>query len=181
MRKTVGLLCAAALMLPVGVITAGAAGGAAATPTCKVFTGTATFKPPLPPLGDSHKVKSTVTVTGKQSTCTGGGVTSGTVTGKSVPSSTGSNCTTLATSNTGTKFTITTKWNTGKTSTASILSKKAGSDPTVQNVTGTITAGLFKGKKLATTVKYTLPKGACSAGHPLAKITLKNTKPLTIK
>jgi hypothetical protein len=179
MRKTLGLLCAAALMLPVVMLTAQPAGAAGGT-TCKTFTGTATFNPPLPPLGSTQKVKGTVTVTGKESGCAGGGVASATVTGKSAPATTGSNCTTLATSKTGTKFTLNTKWNNGKTSTTTLTSTPT-KNPTIQTIAGTVTAGLFKGSHLSTVVQYTLPKGACSAGHPLKTVTLKNTKPLVIK
>lgn len=180
MRKTIGLLCAAAMILPLGIITAGPAGAAGGT-TCKTFTGTVVFHPPLPPLGSSTKVKGYFTVTGKLSGCSGGGVTSGAVSGKSVPSTTGSNCTTLATSKTPSKVNLTTKWNNGKTSTGPSTSTPT-KNPTIQNVAGSITSGTqFKGLHLSTQVQYTLPKGACSAGHPLSKVTLKNLKPVVIK
>jgi len=154
---------------------AGAAGG----PTRQTFTGSVTFHPPLPKIGNNTKVKGYFTVAGNLSGCSGV-VKSATVSGKSVPSKTGSNCTTIATSKTPNTVNLTTKWNNGKTSTGKLTSKPAGSDPTVQSVTGVTSAGLFKGLHTTTQVKYTIPSGQCTS-KPGTKFTLKNTKPVVIK
>jgi len=153
---------------------AGAAGGT----TCKTFTGSVTFHPPLPPVSSNATVKGYFTVAGKLSGCTGA-VRSATVTGRSATSKTGQNCKTIATSKTANTVTITTKWNNGKTSTGKLTSKP-GSNPTIQTVTGTTTAGLFKGLHTSTQVQYTIPSGQCSS-KPGSKFTLKNTKPVVIK
>ena len=81
MRKTLGLLCAVGMLLPLGVITAGPA---AAVPviTCTKASGTFKFTPPLPASGG---VKSTLTSTGTVSGCTGGGGASGKTSFKSNP------------------------------------------------------------------------------------------------
>ncbi len=176
MRKMLGVLCAAAI-LPLGVIGASPAGAAGGT-TCKTFTGTVVFHPPLPPLGSTQKVKGYFTVTGKLSGCSGS-VKSATLSGKSVPSTTGSNCTTIATSKTPNKVNVTTKWNNGKTSASALVSTPT-SNPTIQNITGTVKSGLFKGMHTTTQVQYTIPKGQCNP-KPLSSVTLKNLKPVVIK
>ncbi len=97
MRKYFGLLFAASMMLPVGVITAAPA-AAASAPTCGKAAGSANFKPGLPPIGDSTKVKSKLTSKGTVSGCKGvKGIKSGKTTFKQTSKSTGANCTTLAT------------------------------------------------------------------------------------
>jgi len=154
---------------------AGAAGGT----TCKTFTGSVTFHPPLPPVSSNATVKGYFTVAGKLSGCTGA-VRSATVTGRSATSKTGQNCKTIATSKTANTVSLTTKWNNGKTSTGKLTSKPAGSNPTIQNVTGTTTSGLFKGLHTSTQVQYTIPSGQCTS-KPGSKFTLKNTKPVVIK
>jgi hypothetical protein len=165
------------MVVPTAVLTAQPAGAAGGT-TCKTFTGSVTFHPPLPPLGSKATVKGYFTVAGKLSGCTGV-VRSATVSGKSVTSKTGQNCQTIATSKTPNTVNLTTKWNNGKTSTGKLTSKP-GSNPTIQTVTGTTASGLFKGLHTSTTVQYTIPSGQCSS-KPGSKFTLKNTKPVVIK
>ena len=179
MRKSLGLLCAAALMLPVGVITAGAASGAGKTPTCKKASGSATFKPALPDLTKTKKVKSKLSAKGKLTGCAGGGVKSGTITFTQTTKPTGSNCTTLSQPDPKSKGTIgklVIKWNNGKQSTVGKFTIKQTKSVVDATTTGKITAGLFKGKKVKGTTTYTLPKDACSEGHALKKVTYKNKK-----
>src|SRR4051794_3791744 len=79
MRKFAGVLVAGALLVPATLLAA-PGGAAAAKPTCTKLTGVATFKPALPKLASTKKVKPTITITGaKLSGCTGGGVTGGIV------------------------------------------------------------------------------------------------------
>jgi hypothetical protein len=92
MRKFVGLLSAAALMLPIGAIAAQPAGAATVTQYTKA-AGTFKFTPPLPKTGG---VKSTLSSSGTISGCTGGGVKSGKTTFKANPPTTKSTCATLA-------------------------------------------------------------------------------------
>jgi hypothetical protein len=176
MRKFLGLFCAAAMMLPVAVITASPA-AAAAGPTCAKAAGTAKFTPGLPPIGNSTKVKSKLTSTGTVTKCTGvKGVTGGHTTFTQTSKSTGSNCTTLATpkpSTPPTKGTLTIKWSNGKTSKApntAIKQVKA----TEANITGKITSGAFVGKTIKGTVTFKVPQdGSCST-KPLTKVTYTN-------
>jgi hypothetical protein len=186
MRKVAGVLFAAALALPAGAFLASSPGGAAAaTPSCKTAAGTATFNPALPPLGSTAKVKGTLTAVGTVGKCTGGGVASGKTKFTSPKSKTGSNCATLAApaaNSKGTVGTIVITWNNKKTSTAKVFTiKQVTGSPTHANTTGKITAGLFKGKSISGQVAYTLPKGACSKGHPLKTVKYNGIKPFAIK
>jgi hypothetical protein len=180
MRKSFGAVLAAASLLSLSVLASVPAGAAAAGTTCKTGSGSAVFSPALPKLGDTHKVKDVLKTTGKVGGCSGA-VKSATLTGVS-PKSTGSNCTTIATpTKTPTKVTLTVKWNKGAASTvAAQLKEITGQPVTTQTVTGTVTKGQFKGKKLAGKIKYTLPSGACTT-KPLSKVTYTDVGALAIK
>jgi hypothetical protein len=174
MRKALGLLSAAALMLPVGVITAGSASGAAAVPTCGAAKGTATFTPPLPK--GTKKVKAKLSATGTVSKCVGGGVKSGKVTFTQTSKPEPGNCQTLAEVKATDKPTVgklVIKWNNGKTSTAAKFTIKQTKSVVNATTTGKITAGLFKGKTIKGTTTYKLPAGACSTKN-LSKVTYTN-------
>lgn len=180
MRKFLGVFVAAGLLVSAAVIV-GAPAGAAGGTSCKTGSGTATFTPALPDLTSKAKVKDVLKSSGVVGGCSGT-VKSGKLSGVS-PKSTGSNCLTTATyTATGTKITLTVKWNTGASSTvAAQLHQTKGVAATHQSVAGTVTAGLFKGSKLSGKFVYTLPKGACSKGHPLAKVTYKSVGATVIK
>ncbi len=172
MRSRAGLLFAALLVFAPGVI-AGPADATGGT-TCQAIKGNATFKPALPKLGASNKVLSSVSVAnGTITGCTGGGVTSGSVRLNSKFSKPG-NCATLATagSTNPTKGTETIAWNIGKSSTIAVTLTGVNGQPTQAKVTGTVTAGLFKGSKQSGTVGYMVPKGGCTA-KALSTVTVK--------
>jgi len=170
MRKA-GSLCAAALMLPVGVLAVPA--NAAAGTSCQTISGSATFKPALPKLGSSTKVVSTITAGGTFGGCVGGGVTSGTVKLTAKFSKPG-NCATLATSGSANpaKGTETIIWNTKQTSTVNITLTGVKGQPKEARIAGTVTAGLFKGSKESGTVMYVVPKSACTSTS-LSNVTVK--------
>jgi len=180
MRKAVGVLVALAVTLPFGVLAASGAGAAGGT-SCASGAGSATFTPPLPDLSSKVKVKDVLKSSGTVAGCTGS-VKSGTLTGVSAVS-TGSNCLSIATpTTTPTKITLTVKWNTGATSTIPAQLKDIPHVAvTTQTVSGTVSAGLFKGSKLSGKFTYSLPAGACSKGHPLAKVTYKDVGATVIK
>jgi hypothetical protein len=183
MRKYFGLLFAASMMLPVGVITAAPA-AAASAPTCGKAAGTANFKPGLPPIGDSSTVKSKLTSKGTVSGCKGvKGIKSGKTTFKQTSTSTGTNCTMLASpkkSDKPTKGILTVKWNNGKSSVAKSTAIKQSS-ATVANISGKITTGLFKGKTFKATVEFSVPADGSCATKPLTKVTYKNKGKTVIK
>ncbi len=180
MRKVLGLVVAAALMVPAASYLSSSAGAAGGT-SCASGKGSATFTPALPDLSSKVKVKDVLKSSGTVAGCSGT-VKSGTLTGVA-PASTGSNCLSIATpTTTPTKITLTVKWNTGATTTIAAQLKQIPKTPvTTQTVSGTVTAGLFKGSKLTGKFTYKLPAGACSKGHPLAKLTYTNVGATVIK
>jgi hypothetical protein len=180
MRRFVGVLVAVGLLVSAAVII-GAPAGAAGGTSCKSGGGTATFTPALPIFTSKTKVKAVLKSSGAVAGCSGT-VKSGKITGVS-PKSTGSNCTTLSTpTTTATKVTLTVKWNTGATSTiAAQLKQIPNVAVTTQTVSGPVKAGLFKGSKLAGKFTYSLPKGACGKGHPLAKLSYNDVGAVVIK
>ncbi len=185
MRKVAGLIAAAALLVPAGMFVAGPANAAPAkVPTCKAAAGSATFNPALPKLGNTSKVKGTLTAKGTLTKCTGGGVTKAATLFKSPKSKTGSNCQTLAQpdpKSAGTIGVFTITWGPGKTSTVAKLAiKQVAGKPTQATTKGKITKGLFLGKSVNGKIEYKLPAGACTA-KPLSKVTYKNLGNFTIK
>jgi len=183
MRKAIiGMVSAAALALPLAGFVTSAGATAPATPTCKTVTGSATFTPALPVLASSSVVKSTVAATGKATACTGGGVTSATMS-SSFKFAKAGNCASLA-GGTGGAITgpVTLKWNTGKTTTVGAAKlQQSAANPFQASVQGKVTAGLFPGKTLKLTITFAPTTGECTT-KPLSKVTFTQVAPgLTIK
>jgi len=180
MRKVAGALIVAQFVLAVGLTSAPA--GAAGATSCKTMSGVATFSPPLPKLAVSKKVVSTVTVKGARLTgCVGGRVLSGTV-AFTVKFSKPGNCTTLGNAVPSTasgKGVIT--WNSDAVSTVAGLTVSSVSQkPTSLKVAGKISAGLFKGSKIAETLIYSAPATGCTK-TALSKVAFKQGTALMIK
>jgi hypothetical protein len=182
MRKRLCLLAALALLVPFGVSVAAPAGAAGPLPpTCKAFTGTETWTPPLPKLGDKTKVNSTVKLSAKLTGCTGvSGITSGT--SSSTTKITQQNCTTtVAAAGKGAKSTGVVKWNNGKTSTSAnvlTLKSKVGVSPAIFQLVAKYTAGVGVGHTTTTIISVLLNKGACLTAT-LSKATFHATKSTT--
>ena len=174
MRKAVGSLLALSLLIPVGVLAAGSAGAATATlPTCTKLTGTVKYSPALPKIGNSTKVTSTSTTSLKITGCSGGGITSGTISGTSTYTG---NCTTLLTPSTK-PLISTVKWSNGKSSSLSTTTKttsKTGVTPITAILTSKITAGLGVGRTTTVPVKIVAAPGACLQSA-LTGYTITNT------
>jgi len=183
MRKMSGVLLVVAVMLPLGVIGAGQAGAVGGT-VCASAAGTATFTPPLPPLGSKATVKGNLTAIGTLGKCKGGGVTSAHTKFVSVKGTTGSNCTTLLTFNPKAKPTTgkeTITWNTGKTSTVALALTEVKGKATEAKITGKITAGLFKGSTQSGIVTFkAVPATGCTK-TPLVKVTYVNVGTSPVK
>jgi len=164
---------AAAMVLPIGFVASPA--GAAAGTTCKTTSGTATFSPALPKLGNKTLVNSTISVkNGKLGSCNNG-VTGATVSLTAKISN--ANCATLASPPKVTKPTTGTEkivWapKAKGTSTIPLTLGTVKGKPTEATLSGTVSAGLFKGTKISGTVVYTIPKGACTA-TALSTVTFK--------
>jgi hypothetical protein len=187
MRKTILTIASvAALAMPLFALAPTATAGATtpATPTCTKAAGTATFNPALPVIGNPATVKSTITVKGTESTCTGGGVKSATAAGTFKFAKPG-NCTTLATaSGGGTPGTVTLTWNTKKTSTikTATITQPNKKNPLLAQVAGKITAGLFIGKTFTQQVTFALSaSGGDCQKTPLKSVKYTQAKAGTIK
>jgi hypothetical protein len=181
MRKFAGVLLAAALMLPVGLM-ASPAGAAAAKPTCKTLSGNASFSPALPKIGSATKVKPTITVKGgKLGGCTGGGVSSAVV-GATLKFGVANNCASLLApgGTTSTTGTVSIVWNTKATSTAKVTLPGVKGKPTTFTLMGSITTGLFKGSKLSVVATFKPLNGGCTKGA-LTSVSFTNNSALTIK
>jgi hypothetical protein len=178
MRKVFGLMCAVALCLPVGVLSASSAGAAnTVLPKCKSFTGTQTYAPGLPPVSSNAKVKPKTTTNLVIKGCTGGGITGGTSKGSQV-ATTATNCKLLF-ANAGkpgkpTKGTIV--WSNGQKSTTSNVLTVTGTTATAlkAKLVTKYTGGLGKGKTSTAQVLATPNKGWCNT-KPLSKVTFKST------
>jgi hypothetical protein len=168
MRKTAGLLCALALVVPVGVMTMSTVGAATPTTQCKTLTGKQTYSPALPVITSSKVVTSKVSSTGRIGGCVGGGVTGGTTTANSTYKG---NCASFAASfGKPVKGTASIKWSNGKTTAvATTLTSKSkpGTSPVIATLVSKFTSGLFSGHTSTVTLKATgnAGKGTCiSAG-----------------
>jgi hypothetical protein len=181
MRKALGLMFACSLLIPVGISVAAPVGGATNTviPKCKLFSGTATYTPGLPPVTSKALVKPVQGTNGAFTGCSGGGITKGTVIG-STKSTTPYNCTQLfkdaAAKKPGKATTATVKWSNGQTSTSSSVLTVTGSTKTalIATIVGKTTAGLGKGHTTTIHVLATPNKGWCSTA-PLSKVSFKST------
>ncbi len=183
MRKLAGILCAAAVALPIPFLadSASAAGGV----SCKSVTGTETWNPPLPKRHAARKTKPTITIKNAQLTgcaSSGGAIKSGVV-NASITWLDPGNCDTLMTYTPGEpepriKGTVSIAWNTGKTSTVSVSLRKT--KPYVQKINGTVTAGKYNGSKFAVQLLIDPPKGACET-KPLSTTRFNGLTNLVIK
>jgi hypothetical protein len=182
MRKALGVFFAASLLVSVGVIASSPAGAAGPLPPkCKTFAGTETWTPPLPKLGDAHKVNSTVKLSATLTGCTGvAGITKGkTVSSTKIKQQ---NCTTtVQASNKGAKSTGKITWSNGKTSTTAntlTLKSKVGVSPATFQLVSKFIAGVGVGHTTTSTISVTLNKGACTK-TTLSKATFHATKSTT--
>jgi hypothetical protein len=179
MRKALGLVFAASMLVSVTMIASSPAGAAnTALPKCKALSGTQTFSPGLPKLGDKTLVKPTTTTNLKITGCSGGGITGG-VSNSSTKAKTATNCTLLVKNSgkPGAPSTGLIKWSNGQTSTTSnvlTVTSKPGASPIIAKLVSKYTAGLGKGKTSTAIVKATPNKGFCVT-VPFTKSTFVST------
>ncbi|HEX4491561.1 MAG TPA: hypothetical protein VH914_10180 [Acidimicrobiia bacterium] len=166
-----------AFVVPMVITVGGTASRAAAAggTTCSSSSGTATFKPPLPVFHSKQKVEPAVTVKGaKSGGCKGGGVTSGTFSSTSKFHA-DTNCDIFVAGKSSPHpptGTLTTKWNTGKTSTTTVTLNAMLGQPTKLRVKGKVTTGVFKGMKLSATIEFA-PKPRDCVSAPLASVAFR--------
>jgi hypothetical protein len=184
MRKAVGLLFAASLLVPIGLVATSSAGGAAAkAPTCKTLKGTQTYSPGLPVITSSAKVTSKVTVKSTIGGCTGGpvkGVTGATSLTKSTYKG---NCLTLISHKGATTGTAVLMWSNHKTSnitTSLVTTSKAGASPVLATLTSKFVKGQFVGTTSVVHIKAT-PKSTACKTTPLTGYSFVNVGGFTTK
>jgi hypothetical protein len=173
-------LIALSLLIPAGVMAASSAGAAATLPTCTKLTGSVKYSIALPIIGNSTKVNSTTTTKLSISGCTGGGITSGTISGTAKYVG---NCTTLVVTPSKTPLVNTVKWSNGSTSTLSTTTKitsKTGVQPVLATLSSKVTKGLGVGHTTSVNVKAVSKTGSCLK-IPLTGYTLTNTGKFTTK
>ena len=179
MRKALGLMFAASLLVSVTAIATSPAGAAnAVLPKCKAISGTQTYAPGLPPTSSTKTVKPVTKTVFNITGCTGGGITKGSSSG-SAKATAATNCKMLfANVGKAAKPTVgTIKWSNGQTSTTSAVLTVTGVKGTAltAKLVSKYTAGLGKGHTSTVLVLATPNKGWCSTA-PLSKVTFKSTK-----
>jgi hypothetical protein len=191
MRKTLGLLCAAAMLLPIGVIAAQQSASAAGGTTCSKGGGTSTITPGYHALqpaaqAETHETTATLKSKGTLSGCSGGGVTSAKSIVSTLQQRDPTNCNSLIDlkeppASPPTTGPITITWNNGKTSTIGTATL-SGVTPPAQatlKVTGKVTKGLFTGMTASGVLTFKPGSGQCVA-TPFTSATYTNKGPFKI-
>lgn len=175
MRRRIALVVVVAVTIGLFALVA-PSGGATVGETCKQVAGLAFFKPPLPKYPDTKRVPLKITTVNggtNVNTCTGPAGPSGKI-ALTVTSPTTTNCRIAAF--TGfpktTKGTATITWAKGKPSTLAVTltwpqRSSSGLSP---QLTGTVTAGQFKGLIASATLRLALFGGCTST--PLSKASV---------
>jgi len=167
----------AALALGMGSIVSAPSGAATPVTKCAHLKGSATLTPGI----QSAKKAQKVTAKGNLTSCTPTKATGGSGTISASLKVSPGNCATLASG--GSKFTGTAKsvWKNKKTSSYSLtFTTGKGKNATVATLTGKVTAGLFKGKKVTGAIKFTPKKGQNCVTVPIKNVTFVQTKPFQI-
>jgi hypothetical protein len=177
LSKMASVAFALSLATGTGVaLTASPAAGATAN-SCKTLKGTSTFKPAVFTAKAQRTIKSTGTVTGCLPKAKTGGSGKFTSTLKTTKAG---NCTTLVQGGNVLKGTAKTAWKNGKVTNMSVTVKTGtGSKYNIATITGKVTSGLFKGKKVTGQVKFTPKSGNC-VNAPLKSVSFTSTKPFKL-
>jgi hypothetical protein len=161
--------------------------GAATESTCATFRGNATVSPGLPKVGDTDQVRSAIAIKRAKLTRCHGGVASATASG-TLKFDHATNCTQMIAQITSSetvraKGTLKFSWNNKQTSTVafSLLFGSIKSEPSVAKITGTVTAGLFKGETETGSLYWSLSSSACFGGSPLTSFTFSEYSPFVTK
>ena len=184
MQRSFRVLLVCALMT---AVTAMSPAGAATGSTCATFRGNANVSPGLPKVGSTDQVRSAIAIKRAKLTGCRGGVSSATASG-TLKFDHATNCTQMIAQITSSvtvraKGTLTFTWNNKRTSTVafSLLFGSIKSEPSVAKVTGSVTAGLFKGEKETGSLYWSLSSTACFGGSPLTSFTFSEYSPFVTK
>ena len=163
------------MAIAMGMFGLGAApANAASLQNCKTAKGTLTMSPGLSSTSTSDQK---VTIKGTESGCAPAAKTGGTGQYTSILTLKKASCATLVKG--GTTFTgnATTKWKNGKTSTYRVTYKDGtGNNVTKINMTGTVTKGLFVGKKFSAGFVIAVSGNPNCTTVKFTKATWKQTK-----
>ncbi len=173
------LRAAAACALAAGTVAIGLASpAAAAANSCKSLAGTANFSPGVTTTARNQTITSKGTLSGCAPASQTGG--SGTLV-STIKTAKPTSCQTLLQGGGVTKGTSKVTWKNHKTSTMAITLKTGtGKAYNVANVTGTVTAGLFKGKHVSGQLKFTPKPGQNCTTVPIKTVTFQGTKPFVL-
>ena len=177
-QKFFRISLASALVLGMGAVVAAPSGAAVPVNKCAKAKGAATITPGL----TAVKHNQTVNAKGTLSSCLPVKATGGSGTINASIKLVGGSCGGLATGGQKLKGIAKSVWKNKKTSSYSLtfLTGK-GKAVVVATITGTVTAGLFKGHKVTGQIKFAPKAGQnCSPGHPVKNITFVQTKPWQI-
>jgi hypothetical protein len=143
--------------------------------------------PGLPKTGSTERVRSTISIKRAKLSGCHGGVTSATASA-TLRFDHALNCTVLITQITSAvtaraRGTLTFTWNNKHTSTVSfaVLFGSIPNEPSVAKLTGTVTAGAFKGMKETGTVYWSLGSNDCFGGAPLTAFAFSEFSPFVTK
>jgi hypothetical protein len=157
--------------------------GAVTGSTCATFRGNATVSPGLPKVGSTDQVRPAISINRAKLTGCHGGVSSATASA-TLKFDHATNCTQMIAQITSSvtvraKGKLTFSWNNKRTSTVSfaLLFGAIKGEPSVAKVTGTVTAGLFKGAKETGSLYWALSSSACFGGSPLTSFTFSEFSP----
>jgi hypothetical protein len=173
MKSLVRITMAMALLIPIGIATAGPAASAAGGTTCKPPSGSIKLSPGLTATPKVQTITINLPVTG----CVGGGVTGGVFKGslKTTAISIG----TFAKGGPPLKLSAVITWNTKATSTLTATSTTKVAKVITSTVTGKISKGLFVG--LTFKSAQTVSLGKPGAGGAITTLNIKGSGSVTIR
>jgi hypothetical protein len=162
MRRAAAIVVVSMLFVSFAAI---APAGATSPETCAGFAATLATKPALPVLSSKDKVKPTLTLTGRLSSCTGPEVGTGALS-LMVKIGVAVNC--GSTRPKTIKAIETINWSDGKSSSVSVVLPVFGGN---QSLDGTVSSGALKNLHQAATLTGAAPNGTCTT-KPLSSETL---------
>jgi|SRR3954454_13269546 len=176
-RKVVGMTLASVLALGTCAIAAAPSGAAAPVQKCAKLKGSATLTPGL----SSAKKNQTVVAKGALTSCAPTKATGGSGTLSATIKLANGSCSGLLGGGQKLNGTAKSVWKNKKSSNFALtFTTGKGNQVTTATITGKVTAGLFKGKKVSAQMKITPGAGENCVSKPVKHITFVQTKPFQI-
>jgi hypothetical protein len=176
-QKVFRLGLVSVLAVGMGAVVAAPGGAAAPATKCAHLKGSATLTPGL----SSAAKNQTVVAKGNLTTCAPTKATGGSGTLSATIKLSKGSCAGLLGGGQKLSGSAKSVWKNKKTSTyALIFTTGTGKQVTTATITGKVSAGLFKGKKVSAQIKIAPKAGQDCVTHPVKNITFTNTKPFQI-